>query len=77
VGHGLTHGIGFAGLKFRRQNQSNPHPFNSAILELWYNGRAAIWHGAHDLGLNAGDRVLVPAYSCGAELDALVKADFH
>jgi dTDP-4-amino-4,6-dideoxygalactose transaminase len=40
----------------------------------WYSGRTALWQAAKALGLNRGDRVLAPAYSCGSEVDALLKA---
>ena len=53
---------------------SYPYPYAHPNTSLWYNARAAIWQGIHALGLGIGDRVLVPAYACGAELDVLLKA---
>ena len=51
-----------------------PYPLGQAGVSRWYNARAAIWQGLRGLGLGAGDRVLVPAYTCGSELDVLVHA---
>lgn len=47
----------------------------AGALSLWYSGRTAIYQGMRRLGLPAGGRVLVPAYCCGSEVDALLKAD--
>jgi dTDP-4-amino-4,6-dideoxygalactose transaminase len=49
-------------------------PFASSAASYWHNARAAIWQGVRALGLVPGDRILVPAYACGSELDALIKA---
>ncbi len=49
-------------------------PFNAGQVSMWHRGRTAIWQGIHRLGLGPGDRVLVPAYACGAEIDALLRA---
>lgn len=72
--NGAIFGVGCAGLHARRARATPPFPFNAPSLSFWHNGRAAIWQGVRRLGLKAGDRVLVPAYSCGSELDALIKA---
>lgn len=66
--------MGFAGLRARRASSPPPFPFDNPTLSIWYNGRAAIWQGLKRLGLKAGDTILAPAYSCGSEIDALVKA---
>ncbi|NQV21579.1 MAG: DegT/DnrJ/EryC1/StrS family aminotransferase [Rhodospirillales bacterium] len=71
---GIVFSVGCAGLRARRVRAAPPFPFNVPSLSVWHNGRAAIWQGVRRLGLEAGDRVLVPAYSCGSELDALIKA---
>jgi dTDP-4-amino-4,6-dideoxygalactose transaminase len=61
--------------RFRRhRNIEVPFPLNEPAITFWYNARAAIHQGARALGLNAGQTVLVPAYSCGSEADALLKA---
>jgi len=41
---------------------------------MWHRGRTAIWQGIHRLGLGPGDRVLAPAYACGAEIEVLLQA---
>nr|WP_246805333.1 DegT/DnrJ/EryC1/StrS family aminotransferase [Mesorhizobium mediterraneum] len=41
---------------------------------LCFNARAAIWHGLHAIGLQRGDRILMPAYHCGSEVDVVMKA---
>src|SRR5690348_9474853 len=51
-----------------------PFPFGRNGVSLWWNARAAIWQGVRCIGLELGDRVLVPAYCCGAEVDALLQA---
>jgi dTDP-4-amino-4,6-dideoxygalactose transaminase len=43
-------------------------------VQLCYGARQALYLGARSLGLRPGDRVLVPAYACGTEIDALLKA---
>jgi dTDP-4-amino-4,6-dideoxygalactose transaminase len=50
------------------------YPLEAANLSLWYSGQIAIWQGLHALGLKERDRVLVPAYCCGSEIDALLRA---
>ena len=40
----------------------------------WHSGRTAIFQAIRRLGLQEGDRVLVPAYCCGSEVDALLKS---
>ncbi len=47
--------------------------FGNDHITYWFNGRAAIWQGIKALGLKKGDRIITPAYSCGAELDVLLK----
>lgn len=51
-----------------------PYPLDQAHVSLWYGARAALWQGVRALGLRDGDRILVPAYHCGSEVDAFVKA---
>ena len=41
---------------------------------LAHRGRTALWHGLRALGLRSRDRVLFPAYCCGAELEVLLQA---
>ena len=57
-----------------RKPAAPPFPMNQSRVSVWYNARVAIWQGVTALGLAKGDRVLVPAYACGSEIDALLKA---
>ena len=57
-----------------RKPAAPPFPLNQSRASCWYSARVAIWQGVTALGLAKGDRVLVPAYACGSEIDALVKA---
>ncbi len=41
---------------------------------LTHQGRGAIAAACGELGLGAGDEILVPAYNCGTEVDALLAA---
>ncbi len=38
---------------------------------LSYFGRGALWAGVNSLKLSAGDNILVPAYHCGVEIEAV------
>lgn len=51
-----------------------PRPLDRAGVTFWYSGRPAIFQMARAVGLTPGDRVLAPAYSCGSEIDALLRA---
>ena len=51
-----------------------PFPFSDPNVSYWYSGQTALWQGLRQLGLASGDGVLVPAYTCGSEIDVLVKA---
>jgi len=59
---------------FAARPAARPFPFNANHFSMWHRGRSAIWHGVHRLGLAPGDRVLAPAYACGAEIEALTRA---
>ena len=52
-----------------------PFPFRSPNTRLCHSGRTAIWMGLGALGLRAGFRILVPAWHCGSEIDAILAAD--
>ena len=43
---------------------------------LFPKGRQALWYGARELDAQPGDEILVPAYNCGSEVEALVRAGF-
>jgi perosamine synthetase len=58
----------------RRHAALPPSLDKAASFSLWYSGRTAIYQGVRRLGLPAGGLVLVPAYCCGSEVDALLRA---
>jgi hypothetical protein len=49
-------------------------PFDAPRISYWFDGRTALWNGVRSLGLVPGDEVLVPAYACGTEVEALLRA---
>ncbi len=51
-----------------------PFPFDRAETLLTRNGRTAIWLGLRALGLAPKARILVPAWHCGSEIDAILAA---
>jgi dTDP-4-amino-4,6-dideoxygalactose transaminase len=51
-----------------------PFPLAQPGCVLFSRGRHAIWHGVRALGLPADAEVLVPAYHCGSEIEALLRA---
>jgi len=59
---------------YLRRRAALPFPFDGTDHVLYRFGRHALWHGLRALGLEPGDRVLAPAYHCGAEVEALVEA---
>lgn len=58
----------------RRPAQDLPFPLDQCGCVLFSRGRHAIWHGIRALGLRADAVVLVPAYHCGSEVEALRRA---
>lgn len=48
-----------------------PAPFENT--QLTFNARTAIWQGLKIFSFQPGDRILVPAYHCGSEVDTLIK----
>ncbi|WP_175500598.1 DegT/DnrJ/EryC1/StrS family aminotransferase [Litoreibacter janthinus] len=49
-------------------------PFADRPSVQTYSGRVAIYQGLKHLGLGSGDIILVPAYACGSEIDAVLKS---
>lgn len=49
-------------------------PFGDPGTRLTGSGRTAIWLGLKALGLTPGFRILVPAWHCGSEIDAILAA---
>jgi len=66
---------GTVNIHFTRGNissgQSLPFPLGNEC-RLFFSARYALFHGLSALGLRAGDRLLVPAYCCGTEVDPLL-----
>ena len=60
--------------RWARQAQRGNWSFPGGALSIWHSARTALWQGVHAVGLAPGDRVLVPAYCCGAELSTLLAA---
>jgi dTDP-4-amino-4,6-dideoxygalactose transaminase len=58
----------------RRPADSQPFPLGSPGCSWFARARHALWHGAHELGLRAGDALLAPAYHHGSEIEALARA---
>lgn len=58
-------------------------PAQSCVLESYYgkevtcvyHGRGALWRGIKLLNLDGTDRVLVPSYHCGVEVEAVLQAN--
>jgi len=51
-----------------------PPALTDGAVTLQFSASNALWHGIRQLGLKPGDKVLFPAYHCGAELDVCLKA---
>lgn len=51
-----------------------PFPFDAPGTVLTHNGRFAIRDGLRALSLPAGGRILMPAWHCGSETDAVLAA---
>lgn len=58
----------------RRPAHDLPFPLDQPGCVLFSLGRHAIWHGMRALDLPADAVVLVPAYHCGSEVEALIRA---
>lgn len=52
-------------------DQPLPFPLDNNCL-LFFSARYALFHGLSALGFKAGDRLLVPAYCCGTEIDPIL-----
>jgi dTDP-4-amino-4,6-dideoxygalactose transaminase len=51
-----------------------PPVFADHAVSVQFSASNALWHGLRQLGVKPGDKVLFPAYHCGAELDVCLKA---
>lgn len=54
-----------------------PFPLDRPTTRLFSRARHALWHGVRAVGLRPGDRLLVPAYHHGSEIEALVRSGFE
>ncbi|KIC16249.1 DegT/DnrJ/EryC1/StrS family aminotransferase [Leisingera sp. ANG-Vp] len=61
-------------LQLRMHGAALPFPFDSANAHLTRNGRFAIREGLRALELPKGAAVLLPAWHCGSEADAVLAA---
>ncbi|MEW2912756.1 DegT/DnrJ/EryC1/StrS family aminotransferase [Leisingera sp. JC11] len=61
-------------LRLRLRREALPFPFDSPQTHLTRNGRFAIREGLRALGLPRGAKVLLPAWHCGSEADAILAA---
>lgn len=57
-----------------RRPRPLPFPLEDARCRTFARARQGLWQGIRALGLGSGDTVLVPAYHCGAEVEALARA---
>ena len=64
------------GVYARRSARELPFPLNEPTCTLYTLGRHALWHGMRALNRNPGEEILVPAYNCGSEVEALIGAGF-
>jgi dTDP-4-amino-4,6-dideoxygalactose transaminase len=51
-----------------------PAPFQDPRVEWLFCGSVGLFRAARRLGLRPGDVVLLPAYNCGSEIDAILAA---
>jgi dTDP-4-amino-4,6-dideoxygalactose transaminase len=60
-------------LKRLNFHATQPLPFPlGKKCHLFYSARYALFHGLAALGLRSGDKLLVPAYCCGTEVDPIL-----
>lgn len=59
----------------RKPAEYLPFPFDAPAWTLFAKGREALWEGVRSAGLRSGDEILAPAFNCGSEIEALVRAD--
>lgn len=60
-------------------NTSKPQDFFQTFYEkdviYYYLGRGALWRAIKLLNLDRTDKVLVPSYHCGVEIESIIRAD--
>jgi CelD/BcsL family acetyltransferase involved in cellulose biosynthesis/dTDP-4-amino-4,6-dideoxygalactose transaminase len=62
------------GAVLRRPVEALPFPLEEAACRLYARGRQGLAHGLGTLALEPGDELLVPAYHCGSEVEALTRS---
>lgn len=62
------------GIYARPASRRLPYPLNEPSCVAFARARHGLWQGVQELGLEAGDEVLVPAYHHGSEVEALCRA---
>lgn len=67
---------------FGQTGKSNlPFPLNHNRLTFCFSARYALFKGIEALGLKCGDRVLLPSYNCGVEIEPFhysgIQTDFY
>lgn len=65
---------GILGAHLLKKAPAAIYPCTTNTASYWYGGAQAIYQGVRSLGLQKGDIVLVPAYSCGSEVAPLMAA---
>lgn len=63
--------LGLTTVGRKRPTEELPFPLASPRHQLWYLGRNAIYGALGEMGLIAGDAVIVPSYTNGVEVAAL------
>ncbi len=58
----------------RPRSRELPFPLDQPGCVMFSRGRHAIWHGVRAMGLPPDAVVLGPAYHCGTEIEALLRA---
>jgi perosamine synthetase len=60
---------------FRPPVKTLPFPVESHSSSFFARGREALSEGVRSFGLEAGEEILAPAFNCGSEIEALVRAN--
>jgi dTDP-4-amino-4,6-dideoxygalactose transaminase len=62
------------GVYVKKPQDQLPFPLGLPNSRLFSRARHGLWHGVRALGLGPGDRILVPGYNNGAEVEAIESA---
>jgi len=66
---GLNPGFSVMGQLARKMGELDVYPLNAENSHFFFSARYALSGAIRALGMGAGDRVLIPSYSCGTEVD--------